>query len=138
MTDAEDEKGREALERVLAYRGSIYTEVVAARAYVDNLEAKLAEAQAENDDLKSVAADCTDKDHQPYCRHYKGLKQRNAALLAERDRLRELERLVRNYLLRRRQYLNSHDAEDGTYFEMIEAHRALLANLDGGKGDRDA
>jgi hypothetical protein len=47
---------------------------------------------AENAELRDAAPDCSHDTHQPYCRHYKGLKAENAEL---RDKLAAAEKVVR-------------------------------------------
>jgi hypothetical protein len=46
---------------------------------------------AENAEMRDAAPDCSHDTHQPYCRHYKGLKAENAEL---RAKLAAAERVV--------------------------------------------
>lgn len=55
--------------------------LIDAIAELERLRRELAGVMSENDDLREAAKDCSGTDHQPYCRHYKGLK-------AELERLR--------------------------------------------------
>jgi hypothetical protein len=48
---------------------------------------------AENAEMRDAAPDCSHDTHQPYCRHYKGLKAENAEL---RAKLAAAERLIRS------------------------------------------
>ena len=56
-------------------------------------DAKVAELKAENERLREsfdeFGPDCAHDNHQPYCRHYKGLRQRLARLTEAARKLKE-------------------------------------------------
>ena len=71
-------------------RDTLFTQLAESRAEVERLTYRAVGAEAservardENADLRDTARDCNHDDHQPYCRHYKGLKRENAALREE-------------------------------------------------------
>ena len=92
----EERRGRHAAiaERDRAAKRSQYwkDEHTAANAEIEALATANAALVEEIDDLREVAKDCGAGDHGAFCRHYKALKAKNAALTRELEAARTLER----------------------------------------------